>query len=899
METSLVSDLSLIRKGDIGKAGGKGAHLGELMALGMPVPPGFCVTAQAYDEIAAPALQKIAGEFAGADLADVREARQCGEMARRLIMGLNVPEKLRKDVLSAVARMQHPGRVAVRSSATMEDLPEFSFAGQHDTYLNVAIGDLFTHVKKCWGSLWTDRAISYRHKNRLDHFRVSLAVVVQKMVRARVAGVLFTVNPVTNRQEITISANWGLGESLVSGKVTPDEYTVDTSSLRTMGKTIGDKAIMVELQDVGTRETEVPPAKRKEQCLSDVKIREIAELGRKIQAHYHSHQDIEWAVAGEEIFILQARPVTAINSAKPVPVVWASEASQKLLEGYTVFWSNWNVRETMPYPFTPLSWATLNNLLFRPVFEFAFGIPSDSRLGVYHSVIDLVYGRPYWNMNILYGHPLLGPIMKKGLTQIDKKAGEIFNDLYKKKELKPARLGFNLFFLGFAVYQTLRLLLCYLCVPFYFNVRRVKRRNAAYWQKVCEFAATDLSRKSDVELVKSSMDFSRYTARSWTSSFLYLGYGDLCYRVLVLLTRKWPDISTSKLLAGIPGNKTTEGALELYKLSIMPENLKRVFLENDLPAILPALKKSAEGEQFLRRFAHYLEFYGHRAVKEFDIAQPRWEEDFTFIWQMIRNYLQLAPGDITPLEHFRRMAAAGEATAALARRRLSGSICAGLFPIKRWLFDLALKLARIYMPLREAPKYYVLKCFAANRKIYGELGARFCRRGFLANADDIYFLTIREIEDLARGGAVEAPQISHRKREWEKNLSLEPPFIVRSDGMPVLWEEATANTMSGTPVSGGRAQGRARIILDPEDGCSFNKGEILVAPFTDPGWTPLFLTARALVMEVGGVMSHGAVVAREYGIPAVVGVKDATRLIKTGDEIVVDGDTGMVGRAEE
>ncbi|MDO9026509.1 MAG: PEP-utilizing enzyme, partial [bacterium] len=369
--------------------------------------------------------------------------------------------------------------------------------------------------------------------------------------------------------------------------------------------------------------------------------------------------------------------------------------------------------------------------------------------------------------------------------------------------------------------------------------------------------------------------------------------------VIDRLIKKWPDLKSGGLLAGIPGNKTTETALELYKLSLAPEEIKRIFARSefiniqDVHRVRRELDQSPAGREFLKKTAAFLEEYGHRGSKDLDAGHPSWKEDPTYIFAMLKGYMGLGPADHNPLEQFQRAVAGRLALEAEIRFRLS--------PIKRWVFDWALKMVHDFLPWRENEKFYGVKVFPGSRRIIAEIGRRYLQAGLIAEPEDIFFLTIPEIEQQQRGRALDAAQMSEliagRKARWQKQTDSPGEFIIRSDGIRVFGLTTPAKEgkiLKGVAASGGRVTGVARIIQDPSQAHRFQKGEILVAPFTEPGWAPLFLLSKALVMEVGGSICHGAIVAREYGIPAVVGVKGASVLIKDGDIITVDGDAGEV-----
>ncbi len=907
---AFIRHLTDVANAPLAEFGGKGANLSALTDAGFAVPSGFCITTRAYqDFLARHALPaRIAAKLAEHDLSVLDNVRACGAVIREWIMAHTLPEDLQAEIIAAYRDLPrfagHDERyVAVRSSATAEDLPDLSFAGQHDTYLNISgETDLLFAVQKCWASLWSDRALAYRQQHHVAHQGVLMAVVVQQMVPATVSGILFTANPVTqNRTECVLNAHWGLGEAIVSGVVSPDEFVVAKDTLTITRQTIVAKTVMVRLSARGAEEVAVPSVQQMQPCLTEAQIRAVVTVGNQLEILFGTPQDIEWAFVEEQLYVLQARPITTlrISPAATVPVIWSNPDTQRLLRGKVVFWSNFNVGETMPYPFTPLSWSFFAGEIFPALYRKFFNITPESPLYSYYSgLVDLVYGRVYWNMNMIYSNPVFGPIFRLGLHVLDPEANQLFRTLLKNRELQPLRIPHGFRNVVVAVGQACRIGAGVLLTPWLFPKAALEQRTTEYWTAALDFEQADLSEKTPAEMLSDLRAFTRYSIDFWAFAFLLMGYAMVCYDLIARLTRKWPDLPADKLIAGIPGTKTTEGALALYRLSEMPSALKAQFLDCPLADLPVMLTQSPEGQAFLQRLDEFLAQFGHRGPKEFDVGQPRWQDDPTFVFQMIKNYLQLDAQDTNPVKHFQQVAAERERLTDLAEQRLSAGLFGG---VKRWFFQTILRHAHTYLPWRENPKYYVLKMYTGARKRFAEIGRRWHAAGLLAKPDDVYFLTLTDIETFSRQPTPDADAINvlvqQRQAEEDANSAIVPPFIVRSDGKPMALlhpEIPAADILRGTSAASGKVRGIARVIFDPADGCAFDKGEILVAPFTDPGWTPLFLTARALVMEVGGVMCHGAVVAREYGIPAVVGVKHATALIQTGAEIIVDGDEGRV-----
>ncbi len=826
----LVIPLDELGLGSLPLAGGKAAQLGALIHAGLPVPGGFCVTTTAY---------------------------------RR---GLD--EALRAEIAAAYEAMD-AGLVAVRSSATAEDLPDASFAGQQETFLNVEGREaVLDAVARCWESLFTERAVAYRRDRNIADDDVAMAVVVQRMVPAAAAGVLFTVNPVTGaHDEMVVEAARGLGDQVVSARVTPARYRVRR------------RAPHEVMEREGESEGEI---------LSAAHLAELAELGLRAERMLGRAADIEWALDSEQLWLLQARSVTAVGGQGPA-VEFGSRWNEEACRGRLLFWSNHNVRETMPYPHTPFSWSLWKQLLL-PMMLRAMGFYGSREMHQLEALpagMDLIEGRIYWNLNVCAG--LFTPRLFHAMTvHVDTEVADFLKKAMASGELQPiyAPLGMRL----------------RMWARFLFACTRVLRRTPEQaWRslrhaarEVEEFRRMPLERLTDQHILALARYFC-YENLPRSNEALFAAVSSLpAVEYLARALPRWgfPD-TFARLLAGC-GNPTMDTALALWDVAAAaPEEVRRTFAAEPIAAVPGALAQSDPGRAFLARVQAFLEQHGHRAAREFDFACPRWRDDPTFVYETLRNYLAHPADQPTPAEHYAglqrgRVELKAQVEAGLARR-----------PWRRWLFRKLMHMVETRQPLREAPKFYGMMGLAHVRDLYLEVARRLVERGTLAAVDDFYFLTLGELEEFAAGRgdpAAVTAQIPERRREFARQLRANPALIVRSDGRPVVTTVATGDVLRGTPVSWGSVRGKVRVLLDPADGAQLHAGEILVAPFTDPGWTPLFLTAGGLVMEVGGIMSHGAVVAREYGIPAVVGVKEATRQLHDGELVEVNGATGEVRR---
>lgn len=774
----------------------------------------------------------------------------------------------------------HNAKAAVRSSASAEDLPEASFAGQYETFLDVAsLEQLLSAAGRCLKRLGSERALAYLAKNGIESKRVKMAVLVQQMVRSDVSGVIFTANPLNGlRYQMLVNAARGAGEALVSGRVQPEQVVLDKAGRAAVEGGSG--------------------------ILSGPMIRELAEVALRIEKLFGAPQDIELAFASGRLHVLQARPVTALPEAKtPFPVSWGDPSNRELAGSQAVFWCNWNTRENMAYPLKPMAWSFFNDILVPQIMKVLYGLAPGSRLERHCHFIDLVDGRAYWNMTLLAGNPFSRATVMKLLDKLDMGAYTAFSDLASRGSFRPARLPFRWWQMAGPM---LRNAANFLTFPWLAPPAWIERRCRVFLKQAEEYVGLDLKGHSTAGMFQQARRYGYVIARFAFPRLMISSKSLAGFAIIEKLIGRWPDISGDDLLAGLPGNKTTETALEMYKLSLAPPEVRDAFLgagiegPEGVKLVDEKLEGTGPGRDYRKRIKAFLAEYGHRGMKDLDVGHPPWSEDPTYVYRMIRSYMSLGPEDPNPLTQFEKAAARRRALESEIERRLTANFMDRILPVRRLLFRLALGLVHDFFPWRENEKYYGVKVFPGSRRIIREAGRRYAAAGLLEGEDDIFYMTVPEVEkqEAGRGMPPEALRetVKRRRLEWEAQVGRTPPFIVRSDGVP--WrpakETGTPGMLRGVPASSGRAEGVARIIREPAEAHLFRKGEILVAPYTEPGWAPLFLLARALVMEVGGAVCHGAIVAREYGIPAVVGVKGALGCIRDGQRIVVDGTRGEV-----
>ncbi|QIZ35563.1 PEP/pyruvate-binding domain-containing protein [Saccharopolyspora sp. ASAGF58] len=863
LETQVLLDLGEIRASDGELAGGKAANLGELSAAGFRVPPGFCISTLAYDEV----CRELTG-----DLID-RLPGAAAEIRSRLA-GAEIPAELAAAITAAYAELGPDAPVAVRSSATAEDLPHASFAGQQDTYLNV-IGEaaLLDAVRRCWSSLWTDRAVAYRAANDIDHRAVRLAVVVQRMVDATAAGVLFTANPVTGRRtETVIDANTGLGESVVSGAVTPDHFAVESG--RITARRLGDKPTSVHPKPGGGTETVAQQGDQP--SITDDQARALAALGSEVARHCGAPQDIEWAIDGDGTpWLTQSRPITTLF---PLPA--------EPHGGLHVYLSI-NVAQGVYRPITPMGAATLA-LMFNNLMR-NLGIPTDGPRPKLWRQAD---GWLFADITGMTRNKIGRAVAPKVFAMAEARTGKVFESLLDDPRLPLGpkvpwpllrRLA-GIFARTKAPIEAVR------------TLRDPKRARERIF---------GLAREIRAELAGPEPSSARErlaAARRSVAEIAVPRIAQIPPRMLpaVVLSRLLPKLAGKAasfeevqiVLRGIPHNVTTEMDLELWgiaQLASRDPETARLFAGSSIDELAERYQDRKLPVEVQNGLDAFFERYGHRTVAEIDIGIPRWSEAPAHVLGLVANYVQTGESGHDADEQYRRGVADAERMAAEIVSRLKN-------PLRARVVGFAMDRVRQLAGLREMPKYCIVLTIANARKHLLAVGRELACTGGLERAEDVFFLDYDELAE-AVSGADHRNLVAKRRETHERELRRRhPPRVLLSDGTEpeaTLPTAAVDGQLIGTSASAGTVTGTARVVHDPVR-ARLAPGEILVTPSTDPGWTPLFLTAGGLVMEMGGPNSHGATVAREYGIPAVVGVPEATTRITDGQRITVHGSAGTV-----
>ncbi|MGP3956447.1 PEP/pyruvate-binding domain-containing protein [Nonomuraea sp. 3N208] len=853
MNTAL--DFSEINAGMLAEVGGKAANLGELTRGGLPVPPGWVLTTEAYRQVA------TGLETSGDGLA---------ERARRHLLETPVPATVHEAIVKHYAALGPDVPVAVRSSATAEDLPFASFAGQQDTYLNVVGAEAVVDaVRRCWASLWTDRAVAYRESNGIDHAAVRLAVVVQVMVDSQVAGVMFTANPVTGRRrETVIDASPGLGEAVVSGAVNPDRFVVYGGAI--LERHAGDKKLAIRsLPGGGTERVETA---HDGLCLTDAQVLALAQLGGRVEDHYGAPQDTEWAIdADGTLWLTQARPITTLY---PLP--------ETTRAGLRVYFSV-NVAQGVMGPITPLGLSAFK-LISGGAASLPGSGPADPLDG---PPFVSVSGQRLWlDITTAVRSRPGRAILPRALTLGEARTAIVMERLVEDPRLSLVHTSRRPFLRALArfahrVHAPSRVLMA-LTRPDRALAYAVRLGGELDKRLQVPDSATPAQRLDHAERMLAGT----FPTIISIMPIVITGYG------LFALASKLSGVPLAEMqdvLRSVPHNPTTEMDLELWDLAtrIEPEPFKelpvaelvRRYQEGGLPPVAQ------------REIAAFLDKYGHRGVAEIDLGVPRWSEQPAHILGVLANYLRMdGSAELAPAALFAK--GAEQAQAAIAHvGRLAGRRARWRGAVARF----GLRRTRKFAGLRELPKFYLVKTLAAVRHSLRAVGEHLVDLGVLHAAEDVFFLDFREVRAALGGGDLRELVAERRAAYVQEQRRRHVPRVLLSDGTEpeALATAAVDGALTGTAASAGTVTGVARVVLDPV-GAHLEPGEILVCPSTDPGWTPLFLTAGGLVMEMGGAMSHGAVVAREYGIPAVVGVPDATHRISTGQEIEVNGAAGTV-----
>jgi phosphoenolpyruvate synthase/pyruvate phosphate dikinase len=858
---SYVLGFQEIDQTQVAVVGGKGAHLGELSRIeGIRVPAGFCVTTDAFRRIMAeaPTIDDRLDRLSRLNPDDRETIRTLSAEIRRTLEGIAIPDDLAAAITRSLARLGEQAAYAVRSSATAEDLPTASFAGQQDTYLNV-VGPaaILQHVSRCWASLFTERAVTYRLRNGFDHRNVHMAVVVQQMVFPEAAGVLFTADPVTsNRKVASVEATFGLGEALVSGLVNADMYKVRDGEV--VAKAVATKQRAIHASPAGgTQEEAIDPERQEQPALTDAQVVRLAQLGRRIEAHFGHPQDIEWCLVDDGFQIVQSRPITTLF---PIPAAGDQENHVYVSVGH---------QQMMTDPMKPLGLSLWQLTTPRPMYEAGGRLFVDVALGL---------ASPASRAGLLEvlgkSDPLIGDALQSILERGDfipslpdqgpggASAGgaqapietdpAIVTDLIGRNQESIAALQRDI---------------------------RTKSGSALF-----DFILADIQELKRILFDPRSHQvfMGAMEATSWLNEQLQAWLGE--------------KNAADTLTQSVPHNVTSEMGLALLDVAdvIRPHSEVVAFLQHvEDEGFLDELAKLAGGREARNAIRAFLDMYGMRCVGEIDITRPRWSErPTTLVPVILGNIKNFEPGAGEQRFEQGRQEAWTKEQELLERLRALPDGEQKAEEAKRMI-----DRVRTFIGYREYPKYGMVSRYFVYKQALLEEAGRLVQAHVLREKEDIFYLTFQELHDVVRTNHVDDQLISQRKDAFRSYQALTPPRVLTSDGEVIAGayrrDDVPAGALVGLPVSAGIIEGRARVIHDMAE-ADLEAGDILVTAYTDPSWSPLFVAITGLVTEVGGLMTHGAVIAREYGLPAVVGVEQATRLIRNGQRIRVHGTDGYV-----
>ena len=864
--SSFVLDFQEIEKGQLSLGGGKGLNLGELSNIqGIEVPEGFCVTTVGYEKAIEQNenLQTLLQQLTKLKLEDRAQIGEMSKEIREVIIAVQIPSDVVEAVAHYLSRFGNEHAYAVRSSATAEDLPYASFAGQQDTYLNI-IGKeaILQHVRKCWASLFTERAVMYRMQNGFEHNQVSICVVVQKMVFPQASGILFTADPVTsNRKVLSIDASFGLGEALVSGLVSADNYKVKEGKItETMIAT--KKLAIYAVKEGGTETKQIDSAQQKIQTLSERQILQLAQIGRQIEAYFGCPQDIEWCLARNTFYIVQSRPITTLY---PIPEENDGENHVYISVGH---------QQMMIDAMKPLGLS---------FFLLTTSAPMRKAGGRLFVDATQQLASPASREYLINTLGKSDPLVRDALTTIIERDNFITLLPDDEKEKSVGK--------GVPPVST---------QPEIENdpaivTELIKNSEASLEElketmqlksgvDVLDFILEDIQQLKKVLFNPQSIAviMAGMNASTWINEKMEQWLGE--------------KNAADTLSQSVQNNITSEMGLALMEVADVIRPYEEVIaylqhVEND--SFLDELVQFKGGEKAREAIDAFLNKYGMRCSGEIDITKTRWSEKPTTIIPMILN-------NIRDFEYgaSKRKFEEGLQEALKKEEELVDRL--QQLPDGKQKVEETKRMIRNirnFIGYREYPKYGMINRYFIYKQALLKEAEQLVQSGVIHEVDDIYYLTFEELHEVVRTKKLNYELIHKQKNDYKLYEKLTPPRIMTSDGEIITGkykrENLPADAIAGLPVSSGVVEGRARVILNMEE-ANLEEGDILVTAFTDPGWTPLFVSIKGLVTEVGGLMTHGAVIAREYGLPAVVGVENATKLIKDGQRIRVHGTEGYI-----
>ena len=857
---------------DMPLLGGKGANLGELFSAGFPVPRGFGIISTAYEDFLSAnqfdsLLRQLIAEI---DFRDHQQVEEVTTKIRNLISNAPIPDEIASQIGDACNAMKEDLPVAVRSSSVVPGLGTSSFPGQMDTFYDVVgLPEILSKVKMCWASLWTARAAGDRWNKGIDHFNVKISALIQEMVPAEFSGVAFTINPVTRKEEFVIEAIPGLGEALVSGRVSPDLFLLTKEPVSFTGQ---------------PEHSKIP---------NDL-ILKVAEMSGQIEKHYGKPQDIEWAYACEKLYVLQSRGI-ATQARENLDYSglekWNKEAESGEIE---VIWTRAWSDEVLTRAITPLFYSVQADLI-TVTYDFIYRC---------YGLTGLL------PLKLMRFHKNRGYFSTRYLMECLRYVPKSLRDDEVLKFFTPDQ-GEEIKSLPFLAWKKLASEIRLFFFHRKYTFTRCYKTYYEDWrpellQKVGELDALDLNSASLEQLEGYFLGMDRLIKDHCHP----VGFGVMVHTAGVItflakFLKKWHDDrpAIGNLLSGIPGNLTVETNVETWRLSRQIKEspaLSEIFTRYPSAEIISRLNGTEDGKRFVDHMEQFRQKYAFRGAEDREISFPRWGDAPNLLIDILKIFIQAGdeaePESTEKKNRVKRERTTQEILQALSRQRWRR--------FKTVTFRFLLKYAQIYSLFRENQRYDIDRVFYGERKAFQAMSERLVQMGVITETDDIWFLAKEEVFDALYervSGDEVGKMIVPRKAEYRRYLRTPPPMFLQGDREfePDLEEKeetdpVDAQVLKGVAASSGRVTGVARVVHNMSELNRVKPGDILVTNSTDPGWTPVFLLIRGLVLETGGILAHGTVLSREYGLPAVTSVRNATSLIKDGELIAIDGSRGTI-----
>ncbi len=886
-----VVDFSQIKNNDLNKnddlklVGGKALNLGYLYNNSFNVPLGFVVTTHGFKKFIQKSMEFSLLTEQLSNAKDSKQIVQIAALIRENLDKIYMPEEIIESVTNKLKQYGEENAYAIRSSATAEDLPNASFAGQQETFINIiGVNNVINAIKKCFISLYTDRACIYRNAQGFKD--AELAVIIQKMVFPQKSGILFTADPITgHRMTVSIEAGFGLGEALVSGITKADLFKVRNKKIIEKKISSKEKSIM-PLERGGTEVVEISSSEKMIPSLTDEEVLELSEISKKIENMFKSPQDIEWAVKDENIYILQSRPITSLY---PCP---SSNLKDDKVHLYCSFGHMQMMLSSMP---------KMSNSIWMTLIPFLKQKPKDK---------SAIFAEGGANMFFDFTSMMYNKTIRKyfvnQMKTMDEKMGDAMEKFFKTEEyLKDKARSSKGFYPVFKAFKPV--------LPYYLRgtpilIHTIYFKNPELiidevFKFMKEFLKKEEKKFNELKGSKRIHEIRVSIGNSIFSIFKTMINVPISFFILPSIQKQVykilkEELNESLLSRSVHGNVTSEMGLKIGDLAdkVRGNDALIDYLQSAKDEdFYEKLKSIPDSCAFLKELNEFMEEYGARAPGEIDISNPRYEDKPSMLMPSILSHLNSNKYQEHRLRNHEGEKEARDYIDDLInriKRTPFGNLHAK--SIKKQI-----QLFRNTVGLREFPKYLIIRLTFLCRKFILEESKELCHKGILDDIYDVFFLDIEELEILIdNNGAFDAKQlIKRRKEEFRRFKDIPPPRVITSNGEIIEGEIHRENipkdALIGTAVSAGVVEGIVSIVMHPKD-ANLKKGDILVAPFTDPGWTPLFQSITGLVVEIGGVMTHGSVIAREYGIPAVVGVDNVTKKLKNGQHVRINGTLGYI-----